>query len=87
MSLPRIEGPVSRRQCDRICGPHPFNCHDHMKVHGNGVQLYGSAGIHSLFGSLERPYKESIGLGSYTDQKSVVLEGEYTYQFLVGLSN
>ena len=33
---------------------------------------------------LERPYIDSIGLGSYTDQKSVVLsknEGECMYQF------
>ena len=62
-------------------GHTPFNCHDHVKYKENQLS---EVLIHSQFGSLERPYKESIGLGSYIDQKSVVLsknEGEYTYQF------
>ena len=43
-----------------------------------------SASIHSQFSGLERPYEESVGLGSYTDQKAVVWsknEGKYSYQF------
>ena len=55
-----------------------------MRAQGISIKLYRSASIHSQFGSLERPYEESVGLGSYTDQKSVVLsknEGEYSYQF------
>ena len=39
--------------------------------------------IASLAG-LERPYQESVGLESYTDQKAVVLsknESDYSYQF------
>ena len=99
MSLPKAKGPVARRQCSHAIvsvGHTPFNCHDHVKVQGNGVQLYGSACIlidciHSQFGSLERSYEEAIALGSCTNQKSVILsknEGEYTYQFCgIGQSN
>ena len=45
------------------------------------MQVY-IASLHCL-AALERPYEESVGLGSYMDQKAVVLsknEGDYLYQ-------
>ena len=50
-----------------------------MRAQSVQLHVYGSASIHSQFGTITK--EVSVGLGSYMDQKAVKNEGGYLYQF------